>query len=257
MKCTVAVAIGLVALAAAAVSARAADLPARMPVKAPPPAVALFSWSGCYIGAHAGYGWGGKKWSDDGVEFTNHDVDGWLAGGQVGCNLQHDRWVFGIEGQASWADIEGSSSSSVDLGNGIFTNTFRSKTDIVGTIAGRIGWTFGQSGQTMLYAKGGLAFAHDKHSVIGTFNGVVQGEGASDKYMRWGWMVGGGLEHAFDSRWSVKGEYNYMHLGNKNVTFCNVAVPTDCDDWRIKQHIHVVKFGINYRFGAGSVVARY
>ena len=91
----------------------AADLPARMPVKAAPaPIITVFSWTGCYIGGHAGYAWGKKR-----VDFTpnvfgldfDHDVDGFIAGGQVGCNLwQRDRWVFGIEGQASWADIDGS-----------------------------------------------------------------------------------------------------------------------------------------------------
>jgi outer membrane immunogenic protein len=259
MKRMVTAAIGFVLLAAGALSAQAADLPRRMPVKAPPPAVAVFSWTGCYIGAHAGYGWGQKKWSGvGGTEFTEHDVDGFLAGGQVGCNLQQGQWVFGIEGQASWADIDGSSSLPLpQTGDLPIALNFRSKTDIVGTIAGRFGLAFGQTGQTMLYAKGGLAFAHDKHWLDLSVGGVVAEEAASDKYMRWGWMVGGGLEHAFNNNWSIKGEYNFMHLGNKNVSFCDVIVPTDCDTIRIKQHIHVVKFGINYRFGGGPVVARY
>jgi outer membrane immunogenic protein len=256
MKRTVTAAIGFVLLAAGALSAQAADLPRRMPVKAPPPAVAAFSWTGCYIGAHAGYGWGQKKWSfpETGFEFTSHDVDGPLVGGQIGCNLQQGQWVFGIEGQASWADIDGSSSIAFGtIGDFPLDASFHSKTDIVGTIAGRLGLAFGATGQTMVYAKGGLAFAHDKHSMVGTF-GPISIEVPSEKYMRWGWMVGGGLEHAFNNNWSIKGEYNYMHLGSENVSFCTVAA---CGDFRIKQHLHVVKFGINYRFGGGPVVARY
>jgi outer membrane immunogenic protein len=51
---------------AACTQANAADLPARMPVKAPPVAapVPVFSWTGCYIGAHVGGGWGRKQFSD-------------------------------------------------------------------------------------------------------------------------------------------------------------------------------------------------
>jgi outer membrane immunogenic protein len=69
-------------------------------------------------------------------------------------------------------------------------------------------------------------------------------------------MVGGGVEHAFGGNWSGKVEYNYMHLGKKTIEFCSVTVPGDCLDNQIRQHIHVVKIGINYRFG-GPVVARY
>jgi outer membrane immunogenic protein len=64
MKLTImAAAIG--ASLALAHSALAADLPARMPVKAPPlVAPAVFTWTGCYIGAHGGYAWGNKRWTD-------------------------------------------------------------------------------------------------------------------------------------------------------------------------------------------------
>jgi outer membrane immunogenic protein len=76
----------------------------------------------------------------------------------------------------------------------------------------------------------------------------------SEKYMRWGWMSGGGYEYAFNQNWSWKVECNYMHLGREDVQFCSVA--GTCFDYSIKQHLHIVKAGINYRFG-GPVVARY
>ena len=77
----------------------------------------------------------------------SHDVDGWLVGGQVGCQMQQDRWVFGIEGQASWADIDGNSV----LGSPT-SFRFKSKTDIVGTITLRLGYAIDR---TLFYAKGG------------------------------------------------------------------------------------------------------
>jgi len=225
----------------------AADM--RMPVKAPPPVVAAaFSWTGCYVGVHGGYGWGKKKWSDTGVEFTEHDVDGWLVGGQVGCNLwQRDRWVFGIEGQASWADIDGNSTDGLPT-----ATNYYSKTDIVGTVALRLGYAVDRS---LFFVKGGLAFAHDKHWQEVVFGGAVLTHTDSEKYLRWGWMAGGGYEYAFTGNWSTKIEYNFMHLGREDVSFCPPA-PGACFDYSIKQHIHVIKAGINYRFG-GPVVARY
>jgi outer membrane immunogenic protein len=243
----------LVLSAFVATPVMAADLPARMPVKAPPVVAPVFTWTGCYIGAHGGYGWGHKKWSNEfDVEFTSHDVDGWLVGGQVGCQIQQDRWVFGIEGQASWADIDGDSI----VGEPASTHfKYSSKTDVLGTIALRLGYAVDR---TLFYAKGGLAFAHDKHSIELLVGPQLIDSAPSEKYMRWGWMVGGGIEYAFTGNWSAKIEYNYMHLGREDVQFCSVQVPGDCDTASIKQHIHVVKAGINYRFGAGGpVVARY
>ena len=41
---------------AVAGSASAADMPARMALKAPVVAAVPFTWTGCYVGAQAGYG---------------------------------------------------------------------------------------------------------------------------------------------------------------------------------------------------------
>jgi outer membrane immunogenic protein len=46
------------ALAIGTVSASAADLAARPYTKAPAPIAAVYSWTGFYIGADVGYGWG-------------------------------------------------------------------------------------------------------------------------------------------------------------------------------------------------------
>ena len=57
----------LVATAFAAVvftsGAHAADLP-RKYVKAPVPVAAPFNWTGFYVGAHGGGGWGKNDWQD-------------------------------------------------------------------------------------------------------------------------------------------------------------------------------------------------
>jgi outer membrane immunogenic protein len=233
---------------AVAQAAVAADLPARMPVKAPPVVAPVFTWTGCYIGAHGGYAWGKKRWTapdEPGFELDN-DIDGWSVGGQVGCNLQTNNWVVGIEGQAGWADIDGSATVPI-VGATAFD--FHSKTDIIGSIALRLGIAVDR---TLFYAKGGLGFARDHHWV--TIGNAPFAD--SDKYMRWGWMVGAGIEYAFTNNWSIKGEYNYMHLGTKTVRLVTDD-PLEFTDFRIKQHIHLFKVGINYRFGPQPVVARY
>lgn len=239
----------------------AADLPVRAPVtRAVPVAVApVFSWTGCYIGGHIGYAWGKKR-----VDFTpnpfslefDHDFDGLIAGGQLGCNLwQADRFVFGIEGQASWADIEKEVAQDPIVTSG--PNGFRTKIDIIGSIAGRLGYAIGPSGLTLLYVKGGGAFIHEKYSTLAALATYAE---KSDSHLRWGWMVGGGVEHAFNSNRSIKAEYNFSDFGTKDVSLCNPA--GGCQIYEIKQHVHLVKVGVNYRFGgwdrpAAVVTTRY
>ena len=234
-----------------AASAMAADLPARMPVKAAPVVAApMFSWTGCYIGAHGGYGFGQKRWTEVGPigsnEFTSHDVDGWLVGGQVGCNYQQDRWVFGVEGQASWADIKGSS-TLIQPG---FSATYHSKADIVGTLALRLGYAVDR---TLFYAKGGAAFAQDRHSGETTLN-AVSALIETDRYLRWGWTVGGGVEYMFAPNWSVKAEYQYYDFGDARFLNPPALVPFGT----FHNDEHTLKVGVNYRFNfPGSPVAPY
>src|SRR5229473_7960318 len=101
------VATGALAIAA---PAHAADL--RMPVKAPPIAapVPYFSWTGCYIGAHVGWGWGNKDFnnarsgSGSAEPSLNGTVkqSGGIFGGQLGCNYQFaNAFVLGIEGSVA------------------------------------------------------------------------------------------------------------------------------------------------------------
>ena len=205
-------------------------------VKAPPPAVvAVYNWTGFYIGAHVGYGFGTKDWSVtyDTLSRGSHDVSGLIAGGQAGVNWQTGNWVLGIEGRGAGRMLTANTSGSPG------SVTFRTKVQWLGTVAGRLGYAFDR---VLVYGKGGAAFAHDEHEIADGLDRVQ-----IDK-TRWGWMAGGGIEVALVGNWSAKGEYNYMDFGKKTV---------NDDGLVIDQDIHVVKFGINYRFGPSPVVARY
>src|SRR5262245_7757347 len=89
--------IALAALVTA--PAMAADLarPAPVPYKAPPPAVYVYNWTGCYVGGHAGGLWATKDWYDDDPRNLNgtfgqfdgrHNPNGFLGGIQAGCDYQ-------------------------------------------------------------------------------------------------------------------------------------------------------------------------
>jgi len=72
-------------------------------------------------------------------------------------------------------------------------------------------------------------------------------------------MFGTGVEYAITGNWSAKVEYDYLDFGTHRerlpgFTVLNAGVPIDVD---IRQRIHLVKFGVNYRFGWGPIVARF
>jgi outer membrane immunogenic protein len=238
------------AIAALAVApALAADLPARPVYKGAAPAVvaAGYNWSGFYVGIHGGVGWGSKDWTETTLAAPrpegSFDVRGWLLGAQIGYNFQTGPVVFGIEAQGSWANITGDRTSAAFAGQ-----TIRTEVDSLGTVAGRLGYAVGNA---LLYGKGGLAWAHDKNSVLGAAT-------AAWSDTRWGWMLGGGLELGITPNWSIKGEYNYMDFGTRRYTglaCAGACVGPFSED--ITQRLSVVKVGLNYRFGGGPVVARY
>jgi outer membrane immunogenic protein len=252
-------AIGLMSMSAA----QAAD----MPLKAPPrvAAPAPFSWSGFYIGAHVGGAWGTVESEipfDNGGVFpvSSHTINGFVAGGQVGWNWQVNPWlVFGVEGQFSWTDLKGSTPCIV---------VFKCTTEVnwVGTLAGRVGYTFDR---TMLYVKAGVAWADSDYLIdLSLFPGVFS---ATASETRTGLMLGAGVEYAFLPNWSAKLEYNYMDFDTDNLGFaanlnigrCNEesSVAQVCRgtvNADVTQKIHLVKFGVNYRFNWGApIAARY
>src|SRR4051812_9249070 len=117
-------AIAVSAFAAMAVisAASAADLAARPYTKAPV-MVEVWNWTGFYIGGNAGYSWGR---SNTDVSYFNSvtgapivppagsvtgagfDMNGAIAGGQIGYNWQSSNWLFGLEADAQWSDERGS-----------------------------------------------------------------------------------------------------------------------------------------------------
>ena len=72
-------------------------------------------------------------------------------------------------------------------------------------------------------------------------------------------MAGAGIEYGFAPSWSAKIEYNYIDLGTDHQTRTQVntvafggattSVLRDVDT-----EIHLLKFGINYRFSFASDV---
>src|SRR2546423_6439550 len=157
----------------AAGPANAADLGMRPAYKAAPiaPPVPVFSWTGCHVGAHVGWGWGKHdvretftcvSSSFTATDFGSGKIDssGAIFGGQLGCDYQFSNWVIGIEGAASAADINGFADDPTPFHSNN-SNSIAVKTDFLGSVTGRLGFT-GWMPQTLFYLKVGVAFAHER-----------------------------------------------------------------------------------------------
>jgi outer membrane immunogenic protein len=244
-------------------SAYAADV--RIPTKAPVPVAAPFSWNGCYVGAHGGYGWGQNRLSDPQLGIPDPlfgfptfgiapagatlDIDtrGWLAGGQAGCNIQGGSWVLGFEVDAAWANIEGSIADPFFANKNGDPQLLGVETKALATATGRVGYAFDRF---LVYGKGGAAWARNDYDAI-LFNqvaalfAVAPSIPFSASETRIGWTVGAGIEYAFWDRWSVKVEYNHYEFEDRRISLVSAGgaiLPIDVD-----QSIDTVKVGVNYR----------
>jgi outer membrane immunogenic protein len=251
---------GAFALIAATPPATAADIPIDAPLYRP--AVVIFSWTGFYLGAHAGGGWARKDITALPFTLTGATIagapvglgaSGWLAGGQVGVNYQAGAFVFGAEAQASWAHLTGSAACpfTSTAAVTILAANCSAKVDALGTVAGRLGIALDR---LLLYGKAGAAWANDKYNSLPTTT-VLPALAFSANETRWGWMLGAGLEYAFIDNWSAKLEYNYMDFGTRGVRFVDTTGLLFLDT-SIRERIQVVKVGINYRFGPSAVAVR-
>jgi outer membrane immunogenic protein len=250
--------------------ASAADMAVRK-APPPPPPPPIFSWTGFYIGAHVGAGWSTVE-SDltditvNGVSLfglipgptvipvSSHNLNGFLGGLQAGFNWQAGPIVFGAEVQASFTDIEGSTPC-------LLLFSCRSETDWLVTLAGRLGLAVDRA---LIYVKGGVAWAESEHSAALQIAGVRIDAGPVD-VDRFGFVLGMGVEYAFLPNWSAKIEYNYIDFDDETVAFpitTNLGTRATIDAIAdVRQSLHLIKVGVNYRFGffggPGPVMARY
>jgi outer membrane immunogenic protein len=195
----------------------------------------VYSWTGFYAGIHGGYGWSRFKGSDPVAGDSTVNARGWLGGVQLGYNYQVGKFVIGVEGDYSWADVKNVTSDPLGLGGGEATL----KNDYFITAAARLGYAFDRS---LLYVKGGGAWTRDKIDITDGVGGFGNGT-----FRRSGWMAGAGIEYAVWNNLSAKIEYNILSFGSIDETLTTgggLAATTPS----VSFQTHLVKVGLNYKF---------
>jgi outer membrane immunogenic protein len=222
-------------LGVSAVSAQAADAPARPRQAAytKAPALPPFDWNGFYLGANGGYSWARSSWSDPavGADSGSFDTKGGLLGGQIGYNWQSGHVVLGVESDIDWANIKG---STAGVGGVCATDgggQCRTEQTWLGTTRARIGYAFDR---WLPYVTGGVAYGNVK---------AVQSNGTSSD-TKAGWTAGGGVEYGINKNWSAKVEYQHLDLGT--ATFMGAASGTSTLKAPIADDL--VRAGLNYHW---------
>lgn len=153
----------------------------------------VFNWSGAYVGAHLGYGWG-----DSGPS----DTSGFIGGITAGHNWQSGQVVFGLEGDIAYSGIDGS--------NAVGTYDI----DWLGTARGRIGYAFDRF---MIFGTGGFAWTSARYQIGAT----------RDRNAHFGWALGAGAEAAITDRVSARLDFLHANFEKENYRLGGAGVSAD------------------------------
>ena len=270
-------------------AASGAAFAADIPVKAPSPtAIVATAWTGFYVGANGGYGWGSRNVdivpndpsapgfllgaSDSGL-LSGFSTSGAFGGVQLGYNWQFARsWLIGLEADFDWSDINGSNQNNPSgQGFGIL-ESLSERTKWFGTVRARLGYL--PTDNLLVFVTGGFAYAKVERDASFSNVGTDFGEGAhlgGPPHVGWfcapgttcfagstsnvltGWALGGGIEYALWKNFTLKAEYLHMRLGNRPFTVsANVPFPgNDPASFNMSYgnlDLDFVRVGLNYQF---------
>jgi len=251
---------GIAVLAVTASAASAADLRV-----APAPASVAPSWTGLYIGVHAGAAW--QNFSSGSIDDPNGaNASGPIAGGsalgavgglQVGYNWQFAPvWVAGVEGDFSWTSLADQRAQPALGPNGLLAGgnasvTLNANTQWLASARAKLGFT-GWFNNTMLYVTGGAAWANIEYSALFLANlPPLDQANPTNTTTKSGWVVGAGAEWMATPNILLRAEYLYYGIDSSN-TLNAVAFPIAAPlpvavNWG-RENIQVFRIAGSYKF---------
>lgn len=189
------------------------------------------TWTGPYLGAQAGYGWGTAKWYfpvdsyftlPTGVRAFNTYPSGGLIGAQLGYLYQIQSYVLGIEAAYLTGGLN-------KMNTGPFTSLFpddhfATTVDNIRTLTARLGYAYRN---WLFYIKAGAAAAHINIFAISAPPGG--GVTADQSHSQYGWTGGLGIEYFFNMFipnviWGI--EYNYAGFRNRYYSTTTFGTPS-------------------------------
>jgi opacity protein-like surface antigen len=220
--------------------ASAADIPVGMPVKAPPPVVVGYNWTGFYLGGFAAY-LDGDVSGDPGhlVNASGINSDGWAVGVMAGYRYQFpNRIVVGAQISAPiWTD-DGSAIGTGPIAGSRFE--IETKHAILGTL--QLGYAFDRF---LPFITGGFGAASVESRTFPGGAAPVQTRDVDHDL----WTIGFGFDYAVTNNIVVGFRYGYVEASKEDYTVpFNTGVGLSNEfSW----DSHAVNFTFAYRFCGG------
>ena len=186
-------------------------------------------WDGLYIGAKAGHARADtnlnvldadeSRYPDfaGGELITNISLNSGFAGAEIGYQLQHENWVFGIFGSSSFLNAKDTKWSK-DACCGTGDDKFDTELSIISIIGGHVGYALDK---VLLYVGAGAAFGKVNISVKdtnvnfdGTLSPTLTGKGSDNKWLN-GYALNVGADYALHDAWKLGLEYTYVKFNRE------------------------------------------
>ncbi|MFC5385239.1 outer membrane protein [Aquamicrobium segne] len=194
-----------------------------------------FNWTGAYVGAQVGYGWGDSPYHTETYNWSfDYNPDGFFGGLYVGYNHQFiNNVVLGVEADINLSSADSKFGFSVP---GWIGHVASAEIKYTAAVRARLGYAMDR---WLPYIAGGLSTA--KYGFNMDHNGAGDWDFREKKTFT-GWNIGGGVEYAATDKILIRGEYRFSDFGDKNFD----------NDWgsgnSIKLRTHDIRLGIAYKF---------
>ena len=233
-------------------------------------------WAGPYVGIHGGFatdrdssvttqgifaGNIGNVANEARPQTLLKDKDGYVAGGQLGWNIQSGMFVAGVEADFSATDQSAKYRYASPRAFGAAPAGTRSditvRNNYLGSVRGRLGIA---NDSFMIYGTGGFGYGETRASA-NFRNGVNPAQtdfAGSDTNTNLGWVAGAGVEYAIPvsfnplsrfgaSRATIRGEYLHYDLGDRRL-FVNPVAGSGSYFTRYSNDSDVFRAGLNFKF---------
>lgn len=201
-----------------------------------------FSWTGFYLGGHAGYSWGevSSEFAFPGDPYPTTKNNGLIGGVHVGYQRQLGQLVLGAE--VGVTQLQNSD-------NGVPyplapVSSIESQLENLGYIGAKMGWG---SGRWLPYIAGGYAVVDVSKRQFASGSGATQ---LTSSERQDGWYLGAGVDWVLSSNWILGVDYRHYdfqrttHFPVDTSGAPNVPVNTQAT-------IDAVTLRLDYKFAAG------
>jgi opacity protein-like surface antigen len=230
---------------------------------------AVWTWTGFYIGANAGYVWGRFRTDTVFTDATfgtpvgpaltssnsSSGVNRGFVGGTSGYNWQLGMWLAGLETDLVFSHQRARTAVACDpmicnpaipgLDTPVSTDVSHNL-DWFGTVRGRLGVLV--TPDVVAYGTGGFVYGEiEHHGVISPIS--VGNQYFIDRTTRAGWAAGAGIEARLGGNVTGKIEYLHMDFGRYSALATNIGNATPVNvvfNSRISEDL--VRLGLNYKF---------